>query len=99
MQPPPLTRSSRPPMKGCVSVIELRRGFKTEASDLAREVRGELGLQLLDPLDPWRLAAHLDIPVIPLSELAGGAARAVHHLQEVDPTSFSAVTVFYGTER
>jgi Zn-dependent peptidase ImmA (M78 family) len=80
-------------------VVELRRGFKTEANDLAREIRKELGLQLLDPLDPWLLADHLAIEVIALSELADDADGAVRHLLHVDPASFSAVTVFYGTER
>jgi Zn-dependent peptidase ImmA (M78 family) len=80
-------------------VVELRRGFKTEANDLAREIRKELGLRLLDPLDPWRLADHLAIPIIALSELANDADRAVRHLLYVDPASFSAVTVFHGTER
>jgi Zn-dependent peptidase ImmA (M78 family) len=80
-------------------VVELRRGFKTEASDLAREIREELGLRLLDPLDPWRLADHLAIEVIPPSELVDDADGAVRYLLDVDPVSFSAVTVFYGTER
>jgi hypothetical protein len=38
-------------------MLELRRGFKSEANDIAREIRGELGLKLVDPLDPWRLAS------------------------------------------
>src|SRR6266567_2396404 len=42
--------------------MELRRGFKSEASDIAREVRGELGLGMLEQLDPWLLAEHLAIP-------------------------------------
>ena len=43
----------------------LRRGFKTEANDIAREIRQELGLGLADPLDPWVLAAQLEIPWCP----------------------------------
>ena len=35
----------------------MRRGFKTQANQIAREVRGELGLGPTDPLDPWKLAA------------------------------------------
>lgn len=75
----------------------LRHGFKTEAN--ARQVREELGLQLVDPLDPWRLANHLAIPVVPLSDLGNESDGAVRHLLRIDPGSFSAVTVFYGTER
>src|SRR5438046_1606223 len=56
----------------------LRRGFKTEANHIAREVRAELGLRFIDPLDPWALARHLEIQVVPLSSYAGlGAARLI----------------------
>jgi Zn-dependent peptidase ImmA (M78 family) len=79
--------------------MALRRGFKSEANDIAREVRQELGLALGDPLDPWQLAQHLAIPVTPLSALASSAAAAVRHFQVVDSSRFSAVTVFVGTER
>jgi Zn-dependent peptidase ImmA (M78 family) len=79
-------------------LVELRRGFKTEANDTAREVRSELGLTLVDPLDPWRLAAHLDIPVVALSTLSTDAKLADYFLR-VDTGAFSAVTVFGGTQR
>ena len=38
----------------------MRRGFKTDARNLASEVRAELGLTDLTCLDPRRLAQHLD---------------------------------------
>jgi len=79
--------------------MALRRGFKSEANDIAREIRQELGLALADPLDPWQLAKHLAIPVTPLSALADAASSAVRHFQVVDSSRFSAVTVFVGTER
>jgi Zn-dependent peptidase ImmA (M78 family) len=77
----------------------LRRGFKSEANDIAREIRMELGLGLLDRLDPLVLAEHLAISVIPISQLSGDAAPAVHHFTEVETGAFSAVTVFCGSER
>jgi Zn-dependent peptidase ImmA (M78 family) len=76
-----------------------RRGFKSEANATAREVREELGLAALDPLDPWVLAEYLDVPVIPLSDFGDDAAFAVRHLQEVEVEVFSAVTVFAGAHR
>ena len=79
--------------------MALRRGFKTEANHTAREVREELGLRWADPLDPWALARHLEIPVVPLSSYAGLAADAVHHFCRVDPGAFSALTVFDGPRR
>ena len=77
----------------------MRRGFKTEARQLALEVRSELDLGDLDPLDPWRLAQHLDIPVLPLSELQPDSTVCVNHFQHVEPEAFSAVTLFSGTHR
>ncbi len=75
-----------------------RRGFKTEANDVARAIRDELGLRSTDPLDPRRLAAHLEIPITPLSQLKASPA-AVHYFTRKNPREFSAVTVFDGTER
>ena len=43
----------------------MRKGFKTEANAIAREVRKELGLATASPLDVWQLAEHLEIPLIP----------------------------------
>jgi Zn-dependent peptidase ImmA (M78 family) len=79
--------------------VRLRRGFKTEANDIAREVRTELGLAAVDPLDPWALANHLAIPVTPLSAFAGEAPCAVTHFAKTNTSEFSAVTVFRGSTR
>jgi len=80
-------------------VVILRRGFKTEANDTAREVRRELGLGLTDPLDPWQLAKYLDIPVVALSSFEAAAPKAVRCFLHVDCQVFSAVTVFNGSAR
>jgi hypothetical protein len=74
----------------------LRRGFKKDANALTREVRADLGLTPVDPLDPFALAGFLEIPVRPLSDLREWAMEAVHHLMERDPSAFSAVTIFEG---
>jgi hypothetical protein len=78
--------------------VAYRRGFKTEAESLAAEVRQELGLQTLDPLDPLLLARHLEIPVMALSEFREVSPGAVH-LLDVDPSAFSAATIFAGRRR
>lgn len=75
-----------------------QRGFKTEANATALEVRRDLHLRALDPLDPFVLAKHLEIPVINLSDLARTSAGA-NYLLTIEPESFSAMTVFSGTER
>ena len=50
----------------------MRRGFKKEAREIAWEVRGDLGIGMTDPLDPWRLAEWLEIPVFGFSRVCGG---------------------------
>lgn len=76
-----------------------RRGFKSEANGTAREIRAELGLGALDRLDPWALAAYLDVSVIPLSDFGADAPRARDHFTKVETDAFSAVTVFDGLRR
>lgn len=78
--------------------MALRRGFKTEAAALAREVRSELGLGSLDCLDPNGLARHLNIPIVPLSEYAVTVLGARHFLS-TEREAFSALTVFRGHRR
>ena len=51
------------------------------------------------PLDPWKLAEHLAIPVVGISTMAAEARTAVVRLTKIDPSSFSAVTVFRGYKR
>lgn len=79
--------------------MALRRGFKAEANDLAREVRGELGVSRTAPLDPWLLAKHLGITVVPMSDLSAAAGHSVWYFAQVETSSFSAVTVFRGAQR
>lgn len=78
--------------------MKLRRGFKKEAAELAAEVRAEIGLDPFDRLDPRQLAQHLDIPIVPLSDLAPTCRGALYFLDE-EQASFSALTVFEGHRR
>jgi hypothetical protein len=77
----------------------LRRGFKAEAEEYAKEFREELGLEEDSPLCPRQLAAHLDIPVYPLSSYKEILPEAVSCLQGKERRSFSAATVFRGRRR
>lgn len=77
----------------------MRRGFKTEARDLAREVRTELKLTALEPLDPWRLAEHLAIPVWRLSDYEAAIPRTVRLLASIEQGAFSAMVAFVGHRR
>lgn len=78
--------------------MALRRGFKTEATALAKEIRSELHLSRFDRLDPFKLARHLEVPVMPLSDLTATCSAARYFL-EVEPDTFSAATVFEGLRR
>jgi Zn-dependent peptidase ImmA (M78 family) len=80
-------------------MMELRRGFKTEANNYAREFREELGLQPHAPLCPWKLSDLLDIPVLSLSEFRNECPTETHYLTEINRECFSAVTVFHGHRR
>lgn len=77
----------------------MRRGFKTEANVLAREVRDELSLSHHSPLDAWRLAKLLGIPVVPLSDCREAAPDATRFFLNGGQELFSGVTVFDGPRR
>ena len=77
----------------------MRRGFKTEAELTAEEFRAELSLGRNDPLDPWELAAHLEVPVLPLMEFNVEIPAEVNYLRCVEKTVFSALTVIDGFRR
>jgi Zn-dependent peptidase ImmA (M78 family) len=79
--------------------MALRRGFKSEAKAIAGEIRAEMGLSQMAPLDPWALAEHLEIPVITLSSMSEAAPNAVNYFSMVNTSEFSAMTVFRGTRR
>ena len=78
--------------------MALRRGFKSEAAALAKEVREELGLGPLDRLNPRHLARYLTVPIVPLSKLSPSSPGARHFLS-VEQRAFSALTVFAGHRR
>jgi Zn-dependent peptidase ImmA (M78 family) len=82
--------------------MTLRRGFKTEANDLALLVRAELGLSVSSPLCPFTLAAGLDIPVFTLKALSDADPALERHvivLADTHRSSFSAITIFDGCRR
>jgi hypothetical protein len=74
----------------------LSYGLKSECESLAAAVRAEIGLSTSEPLNPRALAAHLGIPVHPLSSLGGNdaAAAAIDYVRTGDPSVMSAMTIF-----
>lgn len=79
--------------------MALRRGFKSEANNTAKDIRAELSIKPTEPLDPLNLADYLGIPVIGLSTIAQVAYDAHRHFTRREPSAFSAVTVFRGNAR
>jgi len=77
--------------------MKLRRGFKKETNEYAKEFREELNKKPFEPLCPWDLANHLSIPILKLSQLDD--EEAVHYLTVTNQEVFSAVTVFNGRKR
>jgi len=79
----------------------MKRGFKAEAERIASELRGELGLNYDDCLQPLKLAEHLAIPVFVLAEVArvANSNGFVKYFSTIDPDSFSAITIVAGLRR
>ena len=73
-------------------------GFKADCDRLAVEVRVELGFAPTDPLDPFALAAHLDVPLRALSSMRADPEASGHFLGQ-GGGEFSAVTLVVARRR
>ncbi len=78
----------------------LARGFKTQAEQISRSVRTELGIILEDRLDCLVLASYLEVPVVSLTELLrdGASELSIVRLRSQE-ANFSALTVCLGPYR
>ena len=74
----------------------MRRGFKTEAEEVAADVREELGIGLFAPLDPWLLAELLGVEVWALTTFHGAAQGCVDTLTGQAHGAFHAMIAFLG---
>lgn len=72
----------------------MRRGFKTEAEARSIQIRAEMGLKALDPIDPAALAKHVGAEVR-MADALTSIERLVQ-LEEVQPGAFSACTFSLG---
>lgn len=80
--------------------VQLRRGFKAEAEAYAIDFRTELTLRPSAPMDMFRLAQHLEIPAIKLSELRDDMMPANYELLAAPFDSpLSALTMYAGRRR
>lgn len=72
----------------------MRRGFKTQAKQLALDLRGEIGLNAHQPFDPYRFASTCGIPVVQLSTLKGPARD---HFFSAEGSPLSGALIPLGT--
>lgn len=81
--------------------MSFRRGFKTEAERLSLELRKELGLSCKMPVDIWKLAKYLEIPVVGIRDLRHHVSKpkVIACLATTESDCFSAMTIFEGDFR
>jgi len=77
-------------------VAELRRGFKSWCEKASAGFRRDLRLPRHSALNPRILATHLGIEVFYPNQIPGLDTGALHQLVDVDPDSWSAVTLVVG---
>lgn len=70
-------------------------------AELARDERTELGLGLMDPLDPYKLAEAYGIQIYSISELAANdcPAATIEHFRTNGSKRWSAALIAVGTGR
>lgn len=76
-----------------------RRSFQADAKRLADDVRSEIDLTPTAPLDPWKLAEHLAVPVWTLSSYKPHVPTACRLLLGSHHSSFSALVAKIGRRR
>ena len=77
----------------------MRRGFKAWCERAAGEYRQALGISLDSRLDPYALAASLDVRVTTPEDLPGLSEASITQLAVTEPDSWSAVTMSQGSVR
>lgn len=78
-------------------MAELRRGFKSWCEKASAGYRRDLRLLRHSALDPRALATHLGIEIFYPNQIPGLDPGALHQLIDIDPDSWSAVTLVVGT--
>jgi Zn-dependent peptidase ImmA (M78 family) len=76
----------------------LIRGFKSWCENVSIQLRKDLGLKPVDPLDVKTLADWLGIEIWTPHQIPGLEAKWAHILLKKDPDSWSAVTLSIGSK-
>lgn len=74
----------------------MRRGFKSQAESLARELRGGIGLTDVDRLNPHEFLRSLGIIVWEPADIPGVTAATIDQLCNRDRSSWSGITIKEG---
>ena len=77
---------------------EFRRGFKSWCETTSVQFRTALGIASSDALAAARLAAHIGVRILGVTEISGLSAASLRQLTETDPGSWSAMLVRFGDE-
>lgn len=73
------------------SNFKFKRGFKAEAERLSEQYRNELEISKFDPLDAFKLANHLNVPVFTLKQTFEGIETNPSFIKLNAPANFSAI--------
>jgi hypothetical protein len=74
-----------------------RRGFKSWCENVSAQYRRVLGLRPFDPLNPITLAKHLGVDLWHPENVPGVEEQYLRTLLQVDPDSWSAITICVGS--
>ena len=72
-----------------------RHGFKAESNRTARELRVEMNVRPEHPLCPWKLAAHLAVPILKFTELPDCEEKK-YLMRATGKKEFSATVCYEG---
>lgn len=75
----------------------MRRGFKAWAENTALEKRRTLGLSTTAALPARILSTYLGVTIVRPDEIPGMTPNVLHHLQDIDPESWSATSIIGNT--
>lgn len=75
---------------------EFERGFKAWCETVSLQHRESLALGPTDPLDPIRLAQKIGVTVWATNQVPGLSPDTLKVLTQDDPSSWSAVTIYFG---
>jgi Zn-dependent peptidase ImmA (M78 family) len=78
--------------------MAFKRGFKSQCERRSVEIRKDLGLDKVAPLDAFELSQHMGTTVWSTSDIEGMSSTDIASLTKFDQDSWSALTLRMGTD-